>query len=430
MDKFVIEGGKPLQGQVMISGAKNAALPAMAAALLTDQRVILRNVPRVRDIATLRSLLEELGVDSSVTHEEQGNCVEIQVRQLLNPVAPYELVKQMRASVLVLGPLLARFGHAQVSLPGGCAIGARPVNLHLKGLEKLGAAIQIEHGYVVARAERLKGTLFHFDTISVTGTENLMMAAVLAEGETVLENAACEPEVEDLANLLIKMGASIEGAGTNRLHIRGVVKLHGAEHTVIPDRIEAGTFLVAGAITGGHLTLLNVDPNHLAAVTAKLAEVGVQVDRVSISSGKNAWHMMEVRVQEPLCAADLVTQEYPGFATDMQAQYMALMTQAEGSSVITETIFENRFLHALELLRMGADITVDGRRAVVRGKTPLSGAKVQASDLRASASLVLAALAAKGETVIDRVYHIDRGYERIEEKLTRVGAKIRRVPEN
>lgn len=428
MDKFLIEGGKALEGRVAISGAKNAALPAMAAALLTDQPVILRNVPRVRDIATLRSLLDELGVDSSVTHEQHGNRVEIQAPRLVNPLAPYELVKQMRASVLVLGPLAARFGHARVSLPGGCAIGARPINLHLKGLEKLGATIRIDHGYIEARADGLKGAPFYFDTVSVTGTENLMMAATLAQGETVLENAAREPEVEDLANLLNEMGASIQGAGTDTIRIRGVAKLHGADHLIVPDRIEAGTFLMAAAITGGHLTLQNTDPDHLTAIIAKLAEVGVQVHRASMSAGgESARAILEARASDALRSSDVVTQEYPGFPTDMQAQYMALMTQAEGSSVITETIFENRFLHALELLRMGADIKVDGRRAVVRGKTRLSGAKVQASDLRASASLVLAGLAAEGETLIDRVYHIDRGYERIEEKLTSVGARIRRV---
>ena len=423
MDKFLIEGGRPIEGRVRISGAKNAALPAMAAALLTDERVVLRNLPRVRDIATMRSLLEELGVDSAVTHEEHGNRVEIQAIKLLNPLAPYELVKQMRASVLVLGPLVARFGHARVSLPGGCAIGARPINLHLKGLESLGASIKIDHGYVEARADGLKGTTFYFDTVSVTGTENLMMAAVLAEGETVLENAAREPEIEDLADLLNAMGARIEGAGSDTLRIRGVSKLHGATHAIIPDRIETGTFLVAAAITGGHLELEGVDANHVTAIIAKLAEVGV---RISV----HARDRIEVAGTTPLHAVDLTTQEYPGFPTDMQAQYMAMMTQADGSAVITETIFENRFLHALELLRMGADITVNGRRAVVRGKTPLSGAKVQASDLRASASLVLAGLAAEGETLIARVYHIDRGYERIEEKLTQVGARIRRVSES
>jgi UDP-N-acetylglucosamine 1-carboxyvinyltransferase len=420
MDKFLITGGLPLEGRVTISGAKNAALPAMAAALLTPERVTLRNVPRVRDIGTMRSLLDELGVDSSVTHEEVGNRVEIEARRLMNPTAPYELVKQMRASVLVLGPLVARFGHARVSLPGGCAIGTRPINLHIKGLEKLGASVQIQQGYVETRADGLKGTVFSFDTISVTGTENLMMAAVLADGETVLENTAREPEILNLAELLIKMGAGIEGAGTDTIRIRGVNKLHGADHTIIPDRIEAGTFLVAAAITGGRLTLEHVNPSHLTAITAKLTEAGVRIQE--LGSGR-----MEAAAAQSLCAADLVTSEYPGFATDMQAQYMALMTQAEGSSVITETIFENRFLHALELMRMGSDITVNGRRAVVRGKTLLSGAKVQASDLRASASLVLAGLAAQGETLVDRVYHIDRGYERIEEKLNGLGAKIRRI---
>ena len=427
MDKFLIEGGKPLEGRVTIRGAKNAALPAMAAALLTDQRVILRNVPRVRDIGTLRSLLDELGADSSIEHEDYGNRVEIQARKLANPLAPYELVKQMRASVLVLGPLVARFGHARVSLPGGCAIGARPINLHLKGLEKLGATITMDHGYVDARADGLKGAPFSFDSVSVTGTENLMMAAALAEGTTVLENAACEPEVEDVATLLNAMGARIEGAGSGKIVIQGVAKLHGAEHKIIPDRIEAGTFLAAAAITGGQLTLLNADPYHLTAVIAKLEEVGVKVETHTKQSGRNVWHLLQVKRAGPLRAADAVTQEYPGFPTDMQAQYMALMTQAEGSSVITESIFENRYLHALELVRMGADITVDGRRAVVRGKTGLSGAQVQASDLRASASLVLAGLAAEGETLIDRVYHIDRGYERIEERLSEVGARIRRI---
>jgi len=423
MDKFLIEGGRPLEGRITISGAKNAALPAMAAALLTDQPMVLRNVPRVRDIGTLRSLLDELGVDSSVTHEEHGNRVEIQARRLLTPLAPYELVKQMRASILVLGPLIARFGHARVSLPGGCAIGTRPINLHLKGLEKLGASIRIEHGYVEARADGLKGVPFYFDTISVTGTENLMMAATLAEGETVLENAAREPEIEDLANLLNSMGASVQGAGTDTIRIRGVARLTGAEHSIVPDRIETGTFMVAAAITGGRLRLGHVCPEHLSTVIAKLSEAGVKISAPSAGE-------LDVEGAGPLRTADMKTQEYPGFPTDMQAQYMALMTQAQGSSVITETIFENRFLHALELMRMGADIAVDGRRAVVRGKSRLGGAKVLASDLRASASLVLAGLAAEGETLIDRVYHIDRGYEHIEEKLSRVGARIRRISES
>lgn len=420
MDQFVIQGGRPLEGRVTISGAKNAALPAIAASLLTDQGVILHNVPRVRDITTMRDLLEELGVDSSITHDEIGNTVEIHARRLINPEAPYELVKQMRASILVLGPLVARFGKARVSLPGGCAIGARPVNLHLKGLEKLGATVTLNHGYIDARARRLHGETFCFDTVSVTGTENLMMAAVLAEGETVIENAASEPEVEDLARLLKKMGAKIEGEGTPRLSIEGVSSLRGAEHWIVPDRIEAATFMAAAGISRGRLTLDHLEPAHLGAVSAKLQELGVRIT----TCGANE---IEVEGAETLRAADVTTKEYPGFPTDMQAQYMAVTTQAEGSSVITETIFESRYGHALELARMGADIAIEGRRAVVRGKTPLSGAPVQASDLRASASLVLAGLAASGETTIDRVYHIDRGYERIEEKLSRVGAKIRRV---
>ncbi|MBZ5513371.1 MAG: UDP-N-acetylglucosamine 1-carboxyvinyltransferase [Acidobacteriia bacterium] len=422
MDKFLIEGGRPLEGRVSASGAKNAALPAMAASLLTGQPVVLRNIPRVRDIGTMRSLLDELGVDSSVKHEEHGNRLEIQARQLLNPVAPYELVKQMRASVLVLGPLVARFGHARVSLPGGCAIGARPINLHLRGLEALGASVRMDHGYIEMRTEGLRGATFHFDTITVTGTENLMMAATLAEGLTTLDNAAREPEVEDLAHLLNEMGASIEGAGTDTIRIRGVSSLHGADHPVIPDRIEVGTFLVSAGITGGHVCVDRAEVGHLAAVITKLREAGVGVRA-------NGPHELEVEKDGALRAVDLDTQEYPGFPTDMQAQWMALMTQAEGASVISENIFENRFLHALEMMRMGADITVEGRHAIVRGKTPLSGAKVQASDLRASASLVLAGLAAQGETLVDRVYHIDRGYERIEEKLNRVGARIRRFSE-
>jgi len=414
---------------VVISGAKNAALPALTAALLTDERVVLHNIPRVRDISTLRSLLEDLGVDSAVTHEAHGNRIEIEARQLLNPVAPYELVKQMRASVLVLGPLVARFGQARVSLPGGCAIGVRPVNLHLKGLEKLGATISFDHGYVDARASGLRGTDFYFETVSVTGTENLMMAATLANGVTVLENAAREPEVQDLANLLNKMGADIEGAGTHKIRICGVSRLHGAEYSIISDRIEAGTFLIAAAITSGELDVDLCNPEHLTAVLAKLDEVGVKVVREE-GKASNEGQTLTVKAGNMLRALDLTTEEYPGFPTDMQAQYMTLMTQAEGSSVITETIFENRFMHAQELARMGADIAVNGRRAVVRGKTRLSGAKIQASDLRASASLVLAGLAAEGETLIDRVYHIDRGYERIEEKLTLVGAQIARISES
>jgi UDP-N-acetylglucosamine 1-carboxyvinyltransferase len=430
MDKFRIIGGKRLEGRVLISGAKNAALPAMAAALLTPERIALRNVPRVRDIATMRSLLEELGVDSSVAHEDHGNRIEIEARRLLNPLAPYELVKQMRASVLVLGPLLARFGNAQVSLPGGCAIGARPINLHIQGLEKLGAKIRIEHGYVHAETTGLKGALFAFDTISVTGTENLMMAATLAEGETVLENAAREPEVVDLASLLNKMGASVGGAGTETIRIRGVTSLHSATHEIIPDRIEAATFAVAAAITRGCLLIERAEPSHLSAVIAKLSEAGARFTPSTPTTEESGHSSLRVEGTPSLRPADVTTSEYPGFPTDLQAQYMALMTQAEGSSVITETIFENRYLHALELMRMGADIRVEGRHATVRGRTRLTGAKVQASDLRASASLVLAGLAADGETLVDRVYHIDRGYERIEEKLSRLGASIRRISED
>jgi UDP-N-acetylglucosamine 1-carboxyvinyltransferase len=393
--------------------------------------VILRNVPRVRDISTLRSLLEDLGADSSIAREDHGNRVEIEARELGALVAAYDFVKQMRASILVLGPLLARFGRARVSLPGGCAIGLRPVNLHIKGLVRLGASITIDHGYIDARTAGLKGADFYFDTISVTGTENLMMAATLASGTTVLENAAREPEVQDLATLLNRMGARIDGAGSDRIVIQGVSRLRGAEHRIIPDRIETGTFLVAAAITGGRLMLTNSsDPGQLTAVTAKLEEVGVRIKKLpSGPTQASEASVLEVQAGETLRASDMTTQEYPGFPTDMQAQFMALMTQAEGSSVITETIFENRFLHALELARMGADISVSGHRAVVKGRRPLSGTNVQASDLRASASLVLAGLAAQGETVIDRVYHIDRGYERIEEKLNKVGAKIRRVSE-
>ena len=420
MDKILIRGGKPLHGKVVISGAKNAALPAMAAALLTDQEVILRNLPCVRDIQTTGRLLHDLGCETDLKSLSSTHSARIHARTITSSEAPYELVKTMRASVLVLGPLLARTGHARVSLPGGCAIGARPIDLHIKGLEKLRAAVQIEHGFVEARADRLKGTTISFDRITVTGTENLMMAAVLAEGETLLHNAACEPEVVDLADLLRSMGARIEGAGTSIIRIRGVERLSGAQHKVAPDRIEAGTFLVAGAITGGEIEVCDCRPDHLTAVTEKLEETGVQLDRTSETS---------VRVAAPrgvLCC-DVTTREYPGFATDMQAQYMALMTQGAGTSVITETIFENRFLHASELVRMGASIKIEGNHAVVSGGTQLTGAKVLASDLRASASLVLAGLVARGETLIDRVYHLDRGYERIEEKLEGLGADIERV---
>jgi len=421
MDKFVIRGGSPLLGTVRISGAKNAALPAMAAALLTEEPVILENIPQVRDIETERRLLVAMGAEVELGYGRAQHRTTINCRSLNTPEASYELVKTMRASTLVLGPLVAKFGHARVSLPGGCAIGARPIDLHLKGLEKLGAKITQEHGYVEARADRLKGGHIVFDKITVTGTEDLLMAAALADGESLMENCAREPEVQDLADLLVKMGAKIEGAGTSTIKVKGVAKLHGAKHRIIPDRIEAGTFIIAGAISGGDLMVTNCDPNHLTSLLNKLEEVGVKVTR----NGES----VRVLSLGGLKASDIVTEEYPGFPTDMQAQYMALATQAEGSSVVTENIFENRFMHAQELVRMGANVKIEGRRAIVRGRTPLSGAAVLASDLRASASLVVAALVAEGETIIDRVYHIDRGYERIEEKLRGVGAEIRRIGE-
>ena len=421
MDKFVVRGGNPLVGTVRISGAKNAALPAMAAALLTEEPVILENVPQVRDIETTRKLLAAMGAEVELGYGRAQHRTTICCRNLENPVASYDLVKTMRASTLVLGPLLARMKHARVSLPGGCAIGARPIDLHLKGLERLGAHISQEHGYIEARTERLRGARVVFERITVTGTEDLMMAAALAEGESVLENCAREPEVADLAALLNKMGARIEGAGTHTIRVRGVDQLHGARHRIIPDRIEAGTFIVAGALTGGDLLVSGCDPHHLGALLQKLEECGVQVQ-----TGPES---VRIIGDGPLLAADVLTEEYPGFPTDMQAQFVALATQAEGTSVVTENIFENRFMHAQELVRMGANIKIEGTRAVVRGKTALSGAAVLASDLRASASLVLAALVADGETIIDRVYHIDRGYERIEEKLRGVGAQIRRIGE-
>jgi UDP-N-acetylglucosamine 1-carboxyvinyltransferase len=426
MDKFLIRGGKALRGTVAISGAKNSALPAMAAALLTSEKVVVRNVPKVRDLITMSKLLAFMDAKVSVTEMPASEYV-IEAPRLNHAEAPYELVKTMRASILTLGPLMARAGVARVSLPGGCAIGARPVDLHLKALEQMGAEIATSHGYIEAkvpgngsRGRRLKGARIVFEKITVTGTENILMAAALAAGETVLENAAREPEVTDLVVMLRKMGAEICGDGTSTLRIRGVEELHGTEHTVIPDRIEAGTFLVAGAITGGDLTIKNCAPEHLGAVMAKLQQAGVRIDVVDAAT-------IRVRPAEKLVAAEVTTEEYPGFATDMQAQYMALATQAEGTSVITETIFENRYLHASEMVRMGANISVDGRRAVVRGPTQLSGTTVQASDLRASAGLVLAGLVANRETTIDRVYHIDRGYERIVEKLRGVGAEIERV---
>jgi UDP-N-acetylglucosamine 1-carboxyvinyltransferase len=421
MDRFVIRGGEPLLGTVRVSGAKNAALPCMAAALLTDQPVILENIPQVRDIQTTRNLLTAMGAEVELGYGRAHHRTTIHCANLATPEASYELVKTMRASTLVLGPLLARCGRARVSLPGGCAIGARPIDLHIKGLEQLGAKITQEHGYVEAAASRLKGAHIVFDKVTVTGTEDLLMAATLAEGETVLENCAREPEVADLADLLNKMGAKIEGAGTSTICVKGVSKLKGAKHRIIPDRIEAGTFLIAGAMTGGDLNVSACEPSHLEAVIRKLNEVGVKT--------KTNCDSVRVMGDNPFTASDLNTEEYPGFPTDCQAQFMALATQAEGTSTITENIFENRFMHALELVRMGANIKMEGHRAVVRGKTPLSAAAVLASDLRASASLVLAALVADGETIIDRVYHIDRGYEHIEEKLKDVGAQIKRIGE-
>ena len=416
MDKFVIRGGTPLRGEIPTNGAKNSALPALAACLLTEEPVTLHRIPKVRDIATMVQLLNAIGVRI----DKKAGPLRIEARTISKPEAPYDLVKTMRASSLVLGPLVARTGRARVSLPGGCAIGARPINYHLAGLERLGAHIHQEAGYVEARApEGLRGAAFTFDRVSVTGTEDLIMAAVLAKGETLLENAAREPEVSDLVELLIKMGASIEGAGTSRIVIRGVDRLHGAEHAVIPDRIEAGTFLIAGAITGGDLVVTHCEPAHQTALISKLREAGAEVT----NAGPGA---LRVR-SDGLKSVDVITEEYPGFATDLQAQFMALMTRAQGISLITETIFENRFMHAPELMRMGANIRLEGRQAIVAGPSPLSGAAVLASDLRASASLVLGALVATGETVIDRVYHIDRGYEKIEEKLARAGADIRRV---
>jgi UDP-N-acetylglucosamine 1-carboxyvinyltransferase len=420
MDKFVIRGGNPLIGTVRVSGAKNSALPCMAAAILTEDEVILENIPQVRDIETERKLLTSMGAEVELGYGRAQHRTTISCRVLSDPTAKYEIVKTMRASALVLGPLVARTGLARVSMPGGCAIGARPIDLHIKGLEQMGASIAYEHGYIEARAERLKGAQIHFDKITVTGTEDLMMAAVLAEGETVLENAAREPEVTDLAALLTAMGAQIEGAGTSEIRIQGVEKLRGARHRINPDRIEAGTFLIAGAITGGDLCVSHCNPAHLGAVIAKLEEAGVRIDVL----GKDS---LRVRSEGHLRPIDISTEEYPGFPTDMQAQYMALATQAEGTTLVKENIFENRFMHVQELVRMGANIKTDGRIASVRGKTPLSAAAVMCSDLRASASLVLAALVADGESILDRVYNIDRGYEHIEEKLRGVGAQIKRL---
>jgi UDP-N-acetylglucosamine 1-carboxyvinyltransferase len=419
MDRFKIEGGRRLEGTVAISGAKNAALPAMAAALLTSEPVRLRNIPRVGDIITMAKLLTHMGCRVESPDFPPSEFT-IQAETVSHGEAPYELVKTMRASVLTLGPLVARFGYARVSLPGGCAIGARPIDLHIQALETLGAEIAVEHGYVEARSKRLRGATFRFPRITVTGTENMLTAAALAEGETVLENAALEPEVIDLAALLTKMGAKIDGAGKATIRVQGVDQVHGTTHAVIPDRIETGTFLVAAAITGGELVLTGCEPRHLTAVIDKLKECGVDIRC-------EAQGFLRVRAAKKLVSADIQTEEYPGFATDMQAQFMALATQTNGVSHIRETIFENRYIHASEMLRMGARITIEGNLAVVAGPTPLGGAPVTASDLRASAGLVLAGLVANNTTWIDRVYHIDRGYQRIEEKLRGTGARIERI---
>ena len=423
MDKLLIRGGQSLQGEVLISGAKNAALPQMCATLLTAQPVHLVNVPRLHDVATMRRLLDHMGV-ATETHGERGGMSFV-APDGLSPEAPYELVKTMRAAVLVLGPLLARFGHARVSLPGGCAIGSRPVDQHIKGLQAMGAQIDVEHGYMVARLpagrSRLQGARITTDMVTVTGTENFLMAATLAEGETVLENAAQEPEITDLAEMLIRMGARIEGHGSSRIRIEGVERLHGATHEVVADRIEAGTFLCAVAATGGEVTLRHARADHLDAVIDKLREAGVRVDALDgairvRSAGGSALRAQSFR-----------TIEYPGFPTDMQAQFMALNCVAGGPSMVTETIFENRFMHVNELARLGAQIHVDGRNAMIEGGARLSGATVMATDLRASASLVIAGLIAEGETVVDRIYHLDRGYDQMEEKLRALGADIERV---
>ena len=420
MDKFLVRGGRPLKGKIEIGGAKNSALPCLAATLLTPETVTLHNVPYVKDLITQRRLLEDLGA-TVLTPELRTHKVTAKNVELFE--APYELVKTMRASVLALGPLLSRFGQAKVSLPGGCAIGTRPIDLHLRAFEQLGATVSLESGDVVARAPkgRLVGNTIDFEKVTVTGTENVMMAAVLASGRSTIRNAAQEPEIEDLAELLNKMGARIKGAGTPTIEIEGVEGLGGAEHTIIPDRIETGTFIVAAAITGGELEIKSCDPTHLTTVIEKLREAGVEIEELNQSS------LLVKCSPGGLKAKDVTTEPHPLFPTDMQAQYMALMTQADGVSQVTETIFENRFMHVSELQRMGADISVSGNTATVRGRAQLTGAKIIASDLRASASLVLAALCADGETLIDRVYHIDRGYETIVRKFRSLGADIERI---
>lgn len=415
MDKLAIVGGVRLAGEIPVSGAKNAALPILCAALLTEEPLEVENVPHLRDVDTLLALLARMGV----AIEREGPTVRLQAKRIVSPEAPYELVKTMRASILVLGPLVARCHEAVVSLPGGCAIGARPVDQHIKGLQALGATVRVEHGYIHATTPGLRGARLVPDLVTVTGTENLLMAACLAEGTTVIENAAREPEVSDLARCLVAMGADIDGIGTDTLHVRGVSRLHGARYRVMPDRIETGTYLCAAAITGGGIRLTRADPGSLEAVLAKLAEAGCRIE-----TGPD-WVVLQAPAR--LRAVDVRTAPYPGFPTDMQAQFMALDTVAEGSGVIRETIFENRFMHAVELQRLGADIRIDGNTAVVTGVARLDGAAVMATDLRASAGLVVAALKAEGETIIERIYHLDRGYERIEEKLGALGAQVRRI---
>jgi UDP-N-acetylglucosamine 1-carboxyvinyltransferase len=415
MKSIYINGGKKLTGEVMISGAKNAALPILAAGLLCGGRHRIANVPQLADVTTFGRILQNMGI----TFERQGHGIVIDSTGLANPEAPYDLVRTMRASVLVLGPLVARMGKARVSLPGGCAIGARPINLHLMGLEKLGATVEIEHGYVVASAKKLRGAHICFDTVTVTGTENLMMAATLAEGETTLENAAREPEIVDLAHALVQMGAKIEGAGTDIIRIQGVDNLRPMDYTVMPDRIETGTFVIAAAITGGDILIRNCFAGHLDAVISKVTETGAIVTTTD--------HTIHVQGQRVIRPVNVKTLEYPGFPTDMQAQIMSLVALADGASMINETIFENRFTHVAELRRMGADIQTDGRTAIIKGVPKLSAAPVMATDLRASASLILAGLAAEGQTVISRIYHLDRGYDNIEQKLSALGADIKRA---
>ena len=426
MDKLLIRGGRPLNGEVAISGAKNAALPELCAALLTAEPVVLRNVPRLQDVSTTLKLLRNMGVVAARS-EAEPDAVLLNAGDVHSPEAPYDLVKTMRASILVLGPLLARFGQARVSLPGGCAIGSRPVDQHIKGLQAMGAEITVEHGYIVAKADRstgglkggLKGARITTEMVTVTGTENLLMAATLAEGETVLENAAQEPEVRDLADMLIAMGAQIEGHGTSRIRIEGVAHLHGATHRTVPDRIETGTFLCAVAAAGGNVLLTGANARHLDTVIEKLREAGVQIE-----SGDD-W--IRVKSHQRPRAVSFRTSEYPAFPTDMQAQFMMLNCIAEGTAVVTETIFENRFMHVNELVRLGARIDVDGHTAVVHGVPTLSGATVMATDLRASASLVIAGLVAEGETTVERIYHLDRGYDQMETKLRAIGADIERI---